>query len=58
MFLTRKLIADINPSRLTERTFSSTGRPDAADLPPQGSIRYGPYDAFLNRQFGTYLALK
>ena len=57
MFLTRKAIADINPSRLTEKAFDSNGQPDNAILPNRDDMRYASNDYALNRDFGTYLIL-
>jgi hypothetical protein len=59
MFLTRALIAEIDPSRLTEQAFDSDGRPDSGSLPPpdQYGAKYDGNDYALNRNFGTYLVL-
>lgn len=60
IFLTRTLIADIDPSRLTEKTFDSSGQPDSSSLPPQDryGARYDRYDYIINRVFATYLILR
>jgi hypothetical protein len=62
IFLSRPLIASIDPGRLTEKPFTPTGYPQDADLPPLttpfGEARYSKPDYILNKDFGTYLALK
>ena len=55
VFLTRQLIADIEPSHLTEKSFSPTGRPDAADVSHQEYIKYETTDYILNHDLSTYL---
>lgn len=60
MFLTRALIADIDPSRLTQKKFDSSGRPDSGILLADWAHTpdYKESDYALNRNFGTYLILR
>jgi hypothetical protein len=55
LFVSRALIADINPARLTERTFDSKGRSDQAD---PFATDYIASDYTLNKDFDRYLVLK
>jgi hypothetical protein len=57
VFLTRELIADIDPSHLTEKSFSPTGHPHDADLSHQEYIQYETTDYILNHDLSTYLTL-
>lgn len=54
LFVSRSLIADINPARLTEKTYDSRGHADQADpFEPD----YIPGDFKLNKDFNHYLVL-
>jgi hypothetical protein len=58
VFLSRELVASIDPARLSEGRFSAAGHPDAADhLPPSGAAD-GVDDYVLNNDFGSYLVLR
>jgi hypothetical protein len=56
-FLTRALIADIDPARLTKKFFDRAGYPDEVDRVPF-DITYIANDYSLNKDFGSYLVLK
>lgn len=58
IFLTLKLLADIDPARLTERHFTADGHTE--DETPADTVhgKYGPDDYLLNREFGSYFLLK
>jgi hypothetical protein len=57
VFLTRTLIAKIDPARLTEKSFGPAGHPSDSDLQPTPVVKYTPIDYRLNQTFGTYLVL-
>jgi len=55
LFLKRSLIADIDPSRLTEKSFTPAGVADGVEPMP---ARDSDLDHSVNQIFGTYLVLK
>ncbi len=55
-FLRRDLIADIDPSRLSQRDFDASGHAATGDTPYPTSA-YQAADLTLNTDFGTYLVL-
>ena len=55
LFVSRALIADINPARLTEKVFDSNGHPDQVD---PFAADYIASDFKLNKDFDRYLVLK
>jgi hypothetical protein len=57
-FVSRSLLADIDPSRVAERAFDATGHPDDRDVGPSSSAHYLAMDYKLNKEFGTYLVLR
>ena len=57
LFLSRTLLADIDPSRLTEKSFDSTGHSDDPAIARFDSD-YRAVDFALNKDFGTYFILK
>jgi hypothetical protein len=58
IFLTRKLLEEINPSRLTERHFRADGHPENETPADTVQGKYGPNDYLLNHEFGSYFLLK
>jgi hypothetical protein len=58
VFLTRDLVASIDPARLTEHYFTPEGYPETAGHRPPRNVADDPYDYILNRDFGSYLVLK
>ena len=56
-FLSRNLIATIDPDRLTERSFNADGHPEDIDI-LSANIRYSAADDALNRDFGGYLVFQ
>ena len=58
VFLTRDLIAAIDPARLTEKSFGPDGKPSKGDLQRTATVVYRAVDDTLNQRFGTYLVLR
>jgi hypothetical protein len=56
LFLSRTLIADIDPSRLTGKSFNATGHSNDPTI-TQFDSDYRAVDFALNKDFGTYLIL-
>ncbi|HXC94287.1 MAG TPA: hypothetical protein VNU92_01245 [Edaphobacter sp.] len=57
LFLSRSLIADINPSHLIEKSFDATGHSSDPEIARSNSD-YRAVDFALNKDFGTYLILE
>jgi hypothetical protein len=57
VFLSRNLIAEIDPARLTEKPFGPAGHPSDSDLQPTPVAKYTSIDYRLNQIFGAYLVL-
>jgi hypothetical protein len=57
VFLSRNLIAEIDPARLTEKSFGPAGHPSDSDLQPTPVVKYTSIDYRLNQIFGAYLVL-
>jgi hypothetical protein len=58
VFLSRALVASIDPARLSEGRFTAAGHPDAADHLPPSNAADGADDYVLNNDFGSYLVLR
>jgi hypothetical protein len=56
-FLSRNLIARIDPDRFIERSFNAAGYPEGVDISP-ANTRFSAADNALNQDFGGYLVLK
>jgi hypothetical protein len=58
LFLSRALIASIDPALLIEKSFTAAGYPETPDHLPPADARDFPVDYILNSDFDSYLVLK